>query len=97
MGKKPEIIKLQIKQLLIFGDFLKAKKTKEDRKKKRQNKKAIKDKIIRDIRTLLGQGKEEDYYEPKRVSNFWNNNYIEYESNGETDCLMNILRKLNLS
>ena len=76
---------------------MKAKKTKEDRKKKRQNKKAIKDKIIRDIRTLLGQGKEEDYYEPKRVSNFWNNNYIEYESNGETDCLMTILIKLNLA
>ena len=34
MGKKPEIIKLQIKQLMIFGDFLKAKKTKEDRRGK---------------------------------------------------------------
>ena len=22
---------------------------------------------------------QEDYYEPKRVRNFWNNNYIEYE------------------
>ena len=26
---------------------------------------------------------EEDYYEPKRVSNVWNNNWIEYESNGD--------------
>ena len=26
---------------------------------------------------------EEDYYKPKRVNNFWNNNYIEYESNGD--------------
>ena len=25
---------------------------------------------------------EEDYYKPKIVRNFWNNNYIEYESNG---------------
>ena len=24
---------------------------------------------------------KENYYEPKIVSNFWNNNYIEYESN----------------
>ena len=24
---------------------------------------------------------EEDYYKPVRVGNFWNNNYIEYESN----------------
>ena len=26
---------------------------------------------------------EKDYYETKRVSNFWNNNYIEYVSNGD--------------
>ena len=26
---------------------------------------------------------EKDYYETKRVSNFWNNNYIEYESNDD--------------
>ena len=26
---------------------------------------------------------EEDYYKPERVNNFWNNNYIEYESNGD--------------
>ena len=29
-----------------------------------------------DIRTLFEQKGE--YYKPKRVSNFWNNNYIEY-------------------
>ena len=27
--------------------------------------------------------KEKDFYEPKRVNDFWNNNYIEYESNGD--------------
>ena len=53
-------------------------------KLKKKNKK-IKDKlktikITRDIRTLFEQ-EEEDYYKPKRVSNFWNNNYIEHESN----------------
>ena len=42
----------------------------------------IKDRIIRDIRTLLKQ-QEEDYYKPKRVSNFWKNNYLKYESNGD--------------
>ena len=36
---------------------------------------------MRDIRSLFEQ--EEDYCEPKRISNFWNNNYIEYESNGD--------------
>ena len=32
-----------------------------------------------EIRTLF---EEEDYYQPKRVGNFWNNSYIEYESSG---------------
>ena len=41
------------------------------------------DKITGDIRKLFEQEKEEDYHEPKRVSNFWNNNYTEYESNGD--------------
>ena len=43
--------------------------------------KTIKDKIIRDIKLLFRQ--EDDYYKPVREGNFWNNNYIEYESNGD--------------
>ena len=27
--------------------------------------------------------KQDDYYKPTRVGNFWNNNYIKYESNGD--------------
>ena len=34
--------------------------------------------IIRDIRILFKH--EDDYYKPIRADNFWNNNYIEYES-----------------
>ena len=41
-----------------------------------------KDGIIRDIRTFFEQQKEQ-CYEPKRVGNFKNNNYIKYESNGD--------------
>ena len=41
----------------------------------------IKDSIIKHIRTLFEQ--EEKYYKPIRVGNFWNNNYIEYESSGD--------------
>ena len=36
--------------------------------------------------TVYGRGEnlsEEDYYKPERVNKFWNNNYIEYESNGD--------------
>ena len=43
---------------------------------------AIKDRIIRDIRTIF-EREEIDYYKPIRVGNFWNNNYIEYESSGD--------------
>ena len=49
-------------------------------KLKNQNE-TIKDSIIRDIRTLFEQ--EDDYYKPVSVGNFWNNNYIEYESNSD--------------
>ena len=62
---------------MIFGHFLKQKK------KKKHNERIIKDRIVRDIRTRFEQEKEEGYYESKIVSNFWNNNYIEYESNGD--------------
>ena len=59
---------------MVFEDFLILKKKKEDRKKKKQNEKINRDNIIRDITILFEQEKEEDYYEPKRVSNFRNNN-----------------------
>ena len=32
--------------------------------------------MIRDTGILFEQ--EQDYYEPKRVINFWNNNYMKY-------------------
>ena len=48
--------------------------------------KAIKHRIIRDIKNLFKQEqKEEDYYESVRGSNFWSKNYIEYESKGRTN------------
>ena len=46
--------------------------------KLRKENETIKDRIIRDIRTLFKQ--EDDYYKPIRVHNFWNDSYIEYES-----------------
>ena len=41
--------------------------------------KAVKNKIIRDIRKLF-EHEEEDYYKPVRVGDLWSNNYFEYES-----------------
>ena len=64
---------------MISGYFLTLKK----KTKKRSNEKIIKDNIITDIRINFDQEKEEDYFKPKTVRNFWNNNYIEYETNGD--------------
>ena len=44
-------------------------------------KKIIKDRTIRDIKTIFEQ--EEDYYEPVRVGNFWKKIYNEYQINGD--------------
>ena len=36
------------------------------------------------IRNLFEhEGQEENFYKPVKVSNFWSNNYIDYESKGE--------------
>ena len=43
--------------------------------------KAIKDRILRDVKNIFEHEEEENYYKPVRVSNSWNNNYIVYESN----------------
>ena len=45
--------------------------------------KAIKERILRDIKNLFEHEKEESYYKPVRMNNFWSNNYIEYERNGD--------------
>ena len=53
----------------------------EKLEKKKHKERLIKNRVIRDIMTLFVQ--EEDYYEPKRVNTFLDNNYIEYENNGD--------------
>ena len=54
---------------------------------------AIKDKTNRDIKILFEE--EDDYYKPIRVGDFWNNNYIEYESNGGRNKKPSIKEHLN--
>ena len=41
--------------------------------------KAIRDRILRDMKNLF-EYEEEDYYKTVIVNNFWSNNYIEYKS-----------------
>ena len=53
--------------------------------------KTIKDKILRCIKNLFEHEKEEEnYYKPVRVNNFWSNNYIEYESNSDTNKTLSV-------
>ena len=53
---------------------------------KKENK-AIKNRIIRNIRNIF-EHKEEDYYKLVKVGSFWSNNYIEYESNGNRNKIL---------
>ena len=57
--------------------------------------KATTDRIIRDIRNLF-EHKEENYYKPVRVRNFWSNNYIEYESKGDKNKTLSVNEYLNI-
>ena len=63
---------------------------------KKKETKAIKGRILRNIKKLFQQEKEEEnYYKPVRVSNFWSNNYSEYESNGDRNKTPSVEEYLN--
>ena len=60
---------------------------------KKKETKAIKDRILSILRIFLSIKKKKNYYEPVRVNNFWSNNYIEYESNGDRNKTLKSLLK----
>ena len=45
----------------------------------------------------MDEEEEESYYKPVRVSNFWSNNYIEYESNSDKNKTLSAEEYLNKS
>ena len=52
--------------------------------------------MLRDIKNLFEHEEEvENYYKPVRVSNFWSNNYIEYESKGDRNKTLPVEEYLN--
>ena len=55
----------------------------------------IKDRVIRYLRNLSEYEEEVNYYKPEKVGNFWCNNYIEYESNGDSNKALSIEVYLN--
>ena len=93
--KNPKVIRDKLKDKIIrdISIFFWNIRRKRRKKKKKHNERIIKDRIIRDIRTLSEQ--EEDYYEPKRVINFWSNSYIEYETNGDKNKNLSLNEYLN--
>ena len=63
---------------------------------KKMNDRLIKYITIREIKALFEQQeKEENYYEPKRVSNFYNINYTEYDNNGARNGNLSLDEYLN--
>ena len=68
-------------------------KSKRNLFKLKTENKVMKDRIIRDITNLFEQ--EEDYYIRVRVGTFCNNNFIEYESNGDINKNLSITEYLD--
>ena len=56
--------------------------------------KAIKDRILRDIKNLF-EHEEENYYKLVRVNNFWIKSYIEYKSNDDRNKILSVEEYLN--
>ena len=52
------------------------------------------DKIIRDLRTLYES--DEDYYETRKITDAFNDNYVEYESNADKDKRLSIEEYVNM-
>ena len=53
--------------------------------------------MLRDIKNIFVHEKEENYYKSVRVSNFWSNNYTEYESNSDKSKTLSVEKYLNRS
>ena len=89
---------LSLEEENIIKDMRNLFMLKKDIRKLRQEKetKSIKDRILRDIKNLFEHEKKaENYYKPLRESNFWSNNYIEYESNGHRNKILSLEEYLN--
>ena len=95
MKQKKEKREKEKNENRIIRDIRTLLDTEKEERIKKQNEKLIKDGTKRDIRIIFEQEKEEDYYEPKKVNKFWNNNYIKYESNGDKNKNLSLGEYLN--
>ena len=99
MRNRSKIIRNKLKDKIIRDTWTlyeteeEKKERKDLEKKKEHNERVNKDGIIRDIMAHFEQ--EEDYYELKRVYNFWKNNYMGYESNSDKNRNLSLDEYLN--
>ena len=99
MRNRSKIIRNKLKEKIIRDTWTlyeteeEKKERKDLEKKKEHNERLNKDGIIRDIMAHFEQ--EEDYYELKRVYNFWKNNYMGYESNSDKNRNLSLDENLN--
>ena len=93
LEKKGNIVKV-VKILSLLKKETKPIKDIRNLVRLQKENKAIKDRIIRDIRGLFEQEKE-DYCKLVSVGNFWSRIYIEFESNGDRNKTLSIEEYLN--
>ena len=99
MRNRSKIIRNKLKDKIIRDTWTlyeteeEKKERKDLEKKKEHNERVNKDGMIRDIMAHFEQ--EEDYYELKRVYNFWKNNYMGYESNSDKNRNLSLDEYLN--
>ena len=84
LGLKKKTKKIKDKILRDIRNFFRLKKENE----------VLKNIIFRDIRNLFDH-EEKNCYKPARVSNFWSNNYVEYESKGDRNKTLSVNEYLN--
>ena len=51
---------------------------------------------IKEVKYLFNEINEEDYYEPIKIKHSFDDNYIEYESRGNTDNNLSLAEYLNI-
>ena len=57
--------------------------------------KSIKYRIFTDIKNFFEHEEDENYYKPIRVDNFWSNDHVKYQSNGDRNKTLSVEEYFN--
>ena len=89
-GPEEEKIIKDIRNIFRLKKELNYTAIKDIRNLREKETEAIKDRILRDIKNISVHEEEENFRKPVRVSKFWGNNYIEYESNCDSNKTLSV-------